>query len=139
MPSALLPATLDDALPLARIARLAFDGSSPISRAMFSLTDPIASDERMARRIAKGIAKGEKAGKAVFKVVESDGQVVGFADWDLPRDGPHAEEEEMEPWLEGTNVDLTKEFFDEMDRRGKLVVQPHYRTSSPPPCSKLRC
>ena len=121
-----------DVLALAAVSRRSFAKTSALSEAMFAKVDPDAADARFGRRLLRNI---DGKNKAVVSATNSEGKIIGLADWDLPKtetDEVEKKEEVPEPWLEGTNVELVEEFFGEMDRRQALVREPHYRTSKPP-------
>lgn len=65
--------------------------------------------------------------KAVFKAVDAEGEIVGMALWETPKPEGYEEEKEERVWAPGTNVELAKELFSQLDfGMGQI---PQYRTS----------
>ena len=131
MPLTIAPARLEDVFLLAAVSRRSFAATSALSQAMFSKVNAEAADERFGRRLARNINGSSK--KTVISAANSEGELIGFGDWDLPKtEADEVEAKEIpEPWLEGTNVELVEQFFGEMGRRQALVQaqEPHYRSS----------
>lgn len=81
----------------------------------------------MANSLADSLANPREP---IFKAVDEQGQVVGFALWKVPpqdgEEGKGAEGEKPMDFAEGTNVELAKEFFDKLD-----VVRKTYSDEGP--------
>lgn len=130
--------TLHPALPsdvplLAHIYHLAFSPGK-LYTSLFSACSPTEIELRMGKRFTKWIADQKSE---VLKAVNAEGEIVGFAFWDLPEpvEGWPKEAEEGGPrklreFSEGARVEVARDFFARLDAHEETLPKRSFREFS---------
>lgn len=127
---------------LAHIYRLAFTPGK-LYTSLFSACSPTEIELKMSKRFTKWIADPKSE---VLKAVNAEGEIVGFAFWDLPEplEGWPQEKEEEGPrklreFSEGTRVEVARDFFARLDAHEETLPKRSFREFIMLPSSRCWC
>ena len=123
-----VPATVDDVPEIVSLHYRAFAPDNLYIN-LFGKSDTTQLTANMERRLRNVVDKG---GDTVLLKAVRGGRLVGYAQWGLPKEsilsseGPPKETEVPHTFADGTNVELARDFFGQLDAREKAIKEPHF-------------